>query len=297
MHIRFITKNRSNPAYHGAIVGATRVASRHGATVDAVAPETPDDIAEQIALIDASIAERPDAIVLLPAHRSALTEAIGRINAAGIPLLLMVSEADTGNWISFVSTDSELMAYELGVHTLRTLAADANIVIMDGHPNAITTAERHNGFRRALAEYPGMTLLGCTAGQYQHAPAHAAALRMLDEYPRIDAVLVANDLMGMGVIQALEERGRTATVCSINGTPDAVSAIRRKKLFATASFNTHAFGCLVTEAAIRHLKGERVPARIVLPADIIDPQNAANWDVPYEARDCIAWPGAMTKNT
>lgn len=289
MHVRFIVKNQTNPAYDGAIVGATKVARQHQSTIDHVAPLQPDNIQEQKALVDAALASKPDAIVLLPAHASQLTDAINRINDAGVPLFLIVSEAAAGHWLSYIGTDSKRMAYDLGIHTLSSLPPDAKIVIMDGHPDAITTGERHQGYRDALANFPAMTLLDCVCGNYQYEPAYRAAINVLDKHPEIDAILVANDLMGMGVIRALKERMRKARVSSINGTPDAVSAILEGDLFATASFNTHDFGCLAMEAAIRHLKGEIVPKRIMLPADLIDFTNAKQWNISYEARRCPQW--------
>lgn len=294
MHIRFITKNKTNPAYAGAIVGACAVARRYGARVDCVAPDIPDDVEQQNALIDAAIADGPDALVLLPAHATGVNAAIGRINNADIPLVLMVSEASAGHWISYVGTDSEEMAYELGVAMLATLEKDAHIAIIDGHPGSITTPERHRGFERALEQYPGMRLLESLSGDYQQAPAHAATQGLLRRYPRIDGLLVANDLMAMGVLEALGEAGRRAAVCSINGTPDAIAAVRRGQLYATASFNTHAFGCLATEVAIRHSRGEQAPRRLLLPTAIIDKKNAIEWDIPYEERACPAWEEALT---
>ncbi|MGB3287832.1 MAG: sugar ABC transporter substrate-binding protein [Burkholderiaceae bacterium] len=289
MHIRFITKNNTNPAYQGAITGALAVARQYGAKVDCLAPDIPDDVAQQNELIAASLVERPDAIVLLPAHATGVNHSIDSINAAGIPLVLIVSEASAGSWISYVGTDSEEMAYELGMAMLATLSDDAHVVIMDGHPGSITTPERHRGFQRALRRHPGMTLLESVSGDYQQAPARSAARALLDRHARIDGILVANDLMAMGVLQALDEKGRKASVCSINGTPDAIAEVRRGRLYATASFNTHAFGCLTTEAAIRHLKGESVPQRLLLPTTIIDTTNAVQWDIPYERRSLPSW--------
>lgn len=289
MRVRFITKNKTNPAYAGAIVGACDVARRLGARVDCVAPDVPDDVEQQIALIDVAIAERPDALVLLPAHATGVNAAISRVNKAGIPLVLIVSEASAGEWISYVGTDSEDMAYRLGLSMLATLADDAHIVIMDGHPGSITTPERHRGFARALDQFPAMRLLESISGEYQQEPAYKAAQDLLRRHQRIDGLLVSNDLMAMGVLDALKESGRVAAVCSINGTPDAIAAVRRQQLYATASFNTHAFGCLATEIAIKHLLGQQVPRRLSLPTAIIDNKNAVAWDIPYEKRICPAW--------
>ncbi len=47
-----ITKNKKNPAYVGARLGADRVAARHGCLVTHLTPDKPDDIDEQRALIE-----------------------------------------------------------------------------------------------------------------------------------------------------------------------------------------------------------------------------------------------------
>ena len=67
--IAVFTKNRTNPAYEAARLGADRVAARLGATTVHYVPEQPDNVVEQIALIGRAIAERPDAVVFTPVMR------------------------------------------------------------------------------------------------------------------------------------------------------------------------------------------------------------------------------------
>jgi ribose transport system substrate-binding protein len=55
-------------------------------------------------------------------------------------------------------------------------------------------------------------------------------------------------------------------------------------MLATADFNAMQMAALATECAIRHLRGERVPADIELPVAIVDRHNAEAWDRPYEQR-------------
>jgi len=288
-HLRIITKNHTNPAYGGALVGAHAVARRLGCSLSHRAPATPDDVEQQSALLDQAIADRPDAIVLLPAHATGVGAAIGRVNAAGIPLVLFVSEPSTGDWAGFIGSDNVAMARDLADRVLSGLPDDAHVAIMDGHPGSITTPERRQGFEQALAARPGMRLVEAVAGDYQQAPARAAALGLLARHARLDGLLVSNDLMAMGVLQAFDDTGRHAAMGSINGTPDAIAAVRAGRMVATASFNTHRFGCLAVEMAVRHLRGDATPGRIVLPADIIDSANAEAWDQPYEQRACPDW--------
>jgi ribose transport system substrate-binding protein len=47
--------------------------------------------------------------------------------------------------------------------------------------------------------------------------------------------------------------------------------------------------CVATEAAIRHLRGERVPREIELPVQIVHAGNCQPWDRPLEERECPDW--------
>jgi ribose transport system substrate-binding protein len=293
--LAFITKNHTNPAYGGAFAGARAVAARFGAEVSFGAPAKPDDIPEQDALIRQIIATKPDAIALIPAHETKLTAAIRAVNEAGIPLVSLVGEAREGRWICHVGSDDVAMTRDVGVHVLSRVAPGGVVAVMEGHPDSITTPKRNAGYRQALAQFPSLRLTETVTGWFQTAPAREAALGLLERQPRLDAILVANDLMAMGVLQALAERGRKALVASINGTPEAVQAIGAGRLAASASFNTLAFGALAAEAVLRHLRGERVPAHIDLRAEIIDETNWKGWDRPYEARPLPDWNAVVQK--
>lgn len=268
-----------------------------GCTLDHCAPQVPDSPEEQSALIEEAIADRPDAVVLLPAHATGVNEAIARVNAAGIPLILFVSEPTAGRWVGFIGSDDTRMAAALAHVFLPRLRPDAKVAIIDGHPGSITTPQRRRGFEQALANYPEMQLVDVVSGYYQHAPGREAALTLLSRHARLDAILSANDLMAMGALNAMAETGRGVPMVSINGTPDAIAAVRAGKLIATASFNTHRFGCLAVEMAVRHLRGECVPRRLDLAPDIITAINAAEWDRSYEQRPCPEWDKVVASQT
>jgi len=53
--------------------------------------------------------------------------------------------------------------------------------------------------------------------------------------------------------------------------------------------------CIATEAAIRHLRGERVPAEIQLPVQIVDGANCLPWERPIEERECPRWEEVVVK--
>jgi ABC-type sugar transport system substrate-binding protein len=289
-----VTKNRTNPAYGGALVGATRIADRHGATIDYFAPETPDSIPEQIALLEEAAAGNYDAMLVMPAHESELDETLERIIRAGTPIVFVVTRPKRIRGITFVSSDDKALAAATAAHLFDHLGGSGKVVIVDGHPNSTTTPDRHAGFLQAAADYPGIEILDMQSGGYQRAPAHDLMRTLLARHPVIDGIVSANDLMSLGIIDALHETGRTIPLVSINGTPDAIAAIKAGDMLSTTEFSTLSFGAVAAEAALRHIAGKPVPHEIMLPTRIITAHNIAAWDKPYEERECLTWDDAVT---
>ena len=99
--------------------------------------------------------------------------------------------------------------------------------------------------------------------------------------------------MALGVLQALEEAGRSATVVGANATPDGIALIKSGRLLASAAFDAMSMATLAGEAALRHLAGEKVPRQITLPAQLVDRNNCADWDKDYGLRTPVSWQQAV----
>lgn len=290
MRLAIFTKNRTNPAYAAARLGAERAAERHGASVVHYVPKKPDDIAEQRALIGDALAAQHDAFVLVPVHVVEMNEAIGRVLDADIPVVTLLNRPTMGKFVSFVGADDYRIGLEVARYLARHLEGRGKVVLMEGMPGATTGADRIRAFGDALKDFPGIEIVATLKGEYQQPAARKVMEAFLVAAPTPpDAVLAANDAMALGVLEALEARGLRIAVTGVNAVPDAIAAIRRGALLATADFDAMKIASIATEAAIRHLRGERVPTEISLPAQVVDRTNFAPWDKPLEARVVPRW--------
>lgn len=288
-HIAVFTKNRTNPAYEAARIGADRVAARFGAHTSHFVPQKPDDIEQQIALIDAALAERPDAFVFVPVHESAVDAAIARINRASIPLCNFINRMRTGSRITFVGSDDTALAISVARHLFEHLGGRGTVVLMGGTAGSVTSIARIEGFLAAAKAFPAIRVLALGAGEYQHDNARWLMEEWLGSFPDIAGVLCANDVMALGVIEAMQAAGRMLPVVGVNALPEAIVALKQGTLLATADFDSMKMSCIATEAAIRHLRGETVPAEIMLPVQIVDRSNCAPWDKPLDERASPRW--------
>src|SRR5262249_4597055 len=130
--IAVFTKNRTNPAYEAARLGADRTAARLGGRTTPYLPETPDHVAEQIAMAGRAVAARPGAVVFVPVDVPAVNGAILQFDAAGIPLFNIITRTTAGQRISFVGSDDRALACNIARYLFGRLGGEGTIIVVEG---------------------------------------------------------------------------------------------------------------------------------------------------------------------
>jgi ribose transport system substrate-binding protein len=283
------TKNRTNPAYAAARLGADRTAQRMGAVTQHYVPQKPDDINEQIALMREALTSKPDAFVFTPVHATAVNGAVHEINLARVPIFNIINRITAGDAVTFVGSDDYRLAFEIANHLCRHLDGRGGVVLIEGTPGSVTSQDRLRGFRDAIKSYQQIQILVERVGDYQRVTAQRVMEQLLESLPQIDGILSANDDMAMGIIDALTTRQMRIPLVGINAVPDAIAALKQNTLLATVDFDAMKMACIATEAAIRHLRGECVPREFMLPVQIVNRSNCEPWDRAIEERECPQW--------
>ncbi|MBR1214465.1 sugar ABC transporter substrate-binding protein [Bradyrhizobium sp. JYMT SZCCT0180] len=288
MTIAVFTKNSTNPAYEAFRIAADQIARTAGAKVVHFVPKQPDNVDEQKAMVEQVIKDKPDAIIFIPVDDVAMVPSVKLLNEARIPVIL-VSNPLPGSFVTYVGADDFEIGYREARYLFEHLGAKGKIVVIEGTPAAPTNRERLRGYQRAFGEFPGIEVLGSAVGNYQTPDARRGMEKLLAEHKQIDAVLSANDSMALGVLDALKSANRSAVVIGINGILPAVKQIESGGMLATVDFNMFKIGCTATRAAVRHLKREPLPEKVMLPAEVIDKTNYKAWLVPVDQRTCPEW--------
>jgi ribose transport system substrate-binding protein len=284
LRIAVFTKNRTNPAYDAARLGADRAAQRLGAQTVHFVPAKGDDPGEQSALVDEALAMRPDAIVFTPVHATRMNAAIARINASGIPLFGFVNPMPAAHCVSYVGSDDYRLGFEIAQVLFAHLQGRGRVLVVAGPVESVTSIARVRAFEAAASPHPAIALVGTCVGDYLRDRARDSVARWLAVNDGFEGCLAANDVMALGAVDALRAAGRQAAVAGVNAIPEAIAAIKRGDMLATADFNAMRMAYLATECAVRHLRGEPVPAEIRLPVEIVDRRNCDLWDLPFEQR-------------
>ena len=289
-NLAMFTKNRENPAYLAARLGADRVAARLNARITHYVPVVPDNAAEQQAFVELAITTRPDAVLFVATDAEAMIPSIQKLNATRIPVFSFVNRLQGGEWVCHAGSDDVALATNIANYLFLNNNYKGRVLVLAGTHGSISGRDRLTGFAQAFARHPHITRVADVPGEFLQSAARREMARVLAEGVEFDAILAANDAMALGAIDALEAANKPLPpIVGVNAVPDAIAAIKAGKLLATASFDAMKMACLATEAAVRYLRGEQVPREIMLPVEIVDRANCAAWDLPFEARGLPVW--------
>jgi len=287
--IAVFTKSAGNPISRAVRAGAEAVAKAHGVTVFHYIPTSPDNVAQQTALVDEALGAKRDAIVFTPVDVKAMVPAVQKINAANIPLVNVSDRLTGGSAVAFIGTDDYSIALETARTLLKAMGGKGNVLVLEGPETIPTAAARLRGFKDALKEFPDVKVVLSKNGMYAR-PAAADLLKAMlkvNPPPQIDGVLAANDAMALGVIEAFKEaKKKPPLIIGINASKEAVDLIKAGDMLASGDYNGLVEGCLGTEIAIRTLHKQPVPKEVLAKTAVIDKSNYQAYEIPAERRPC-----------
>jgi ribose transport system substrate-binding protein len=292
--IAVFTKNQTNPFFNNVRVGAENAAKQLGAKIIQYVPTKPDSIPEQMSQVEDVIVKKPDAIVFTPVDYKALIPGVEKMNAAGIPVVNVTDHMAGGKIVSFVGIDDYKVGRATAEALMKALSAKGNVVIIEGVKGSLSNQDRTRGLTDVTKSYPNVKLLATQAGNFQRLNALQVMENLMQSFPQIDGVMAANDAMAIGAIEALDAANRKAIVVGINGTKEAVDAVKAGKLLASGQADPFMQGCLATMMAIRHLRHQPIVAEMFLPPSVIDASNYKDFDMLVEARACPKWESLVT---
>src|SRR5687768_8081503 len=119
--------------------------------VELIASEGVTDSAAQADQIETLIAQKPDALVVLPNEGEALTPVAQKATAAGIPVINVDREFTTpGAYRTLITGDNYGIGWQAGNYFADELKCKGNVVEIQGIAGISVTEDRSKGFRDAI---------------------------------------------------------------------------------------------------------------------------------------------------
>jgi LacI family transcriptional regulator len=200
--IGLVVLDVGNPFFTDLARGAEKRAAEAGLTV--LLGNSDDDEERESAYLDLFEEQRVHGVLISPIGDA--TARLTRLRERGTPTVLLDRQAENQTFSS-VSVDDPAGGYSAARHLLER--GRRRVAFVGGPTNLRQVADRLAGATLAVAEQPGSTLetIDTSALSVLEGRRAGEAIMARPAGERPDAVFAANDLLAMGVLQALNMNG------------------------------------------------------------------------------------------
>ncbi len=215
----------------------------------------------QVPQVEDLLAQEPDALILVPMGRAALSAPVERAMAQGVPVVLCASGVETDNFVTEVGTNLYDMGGRQAQWLVDQLGGEGQIVQMDGIAGVDTAEIAKAGAEAVWAANPGIEVLAAQYGNWSIPEAKAVMEQWIAQYgEEIDGIWSNGAQMSQGIVSAYQDAG--LPIPPIAGGEYAQGFMR---LAAEEGFpfnavqypNAMVITCI--DAALQILRGEPVP--------------------------------------
>lgn len=254
--IGLIVSDIENPHFTRAVRTIESAAYDKGYRV--VLCNTDESPEKQKSYLEVLAAEQVIGIILVPAASDDPT--ISQVLDLGVPIVALDRTVDDER-ADAVLTDNVTAAREATRHLIAR--GRTRIGFIAGRPEIRTGRDRLSGYEHAIKE-AGLDPIIVTGG-FRMDIAQQATMDLLKQSPDLDGIVIGNNLMSIGTLQALKESGkRVPEEIALVGIDDPPWAALVSPAMTTFAQPTHSMAHAAFELLITRIRKERVVPREML---------------------------------
>jgi fructose transport system substrate-binding protein len=265
--IGVVELNLTNPFFVSLKNATERAAKANGWKVITAEAKAPGDYATQVTAVENMINNKVDAIVLTPAHSTALVPVVQKARDAGIPVVTIngtLKPTDAAD--ATYATDNFAAGKLIGRWAKGQKISDPHIAMLDFDLSDGPSRGRHDGF---LAGYGitddsplivGRALTGGTVDTGQ-----IAMEDLLAAHPDINLLYTINEPTARGAYTAIADKGLAGkvTVVSVDGACAGVRNVKAGIIGATVMQYPSRMGTMAVDAIAAFVQDGTKPSGVV----------------------------------
>jgi ribose transport system substrate-binding protein len=253
--------------------GQTKQGNAYGTKIDVQAAASESDALGQLNSAQTMVQKGYDAMLVSPQTDTNLCPAVEKAESSDV-LVMNVNDAVLPNAQHWVGPNQIQNGVTAAEYVIKEAGKGAEVAIIQGQAGVYAARQRTKGFTDT-AEAGGLKVVASVPGDWDIQKAQDAASTILQSNPDLKAFYANNDIMALGVAEAVKKAGKTGKVMIIgtDGIADAYDAIRKGTITATVDSYPELTGQVAVEMVVRLLGGQKVPRAVYTPQALITKAN------------------------
>jgi ribose transport system substrate-binding protein len=260
VYIPLISKGFQHQFWQAVKAGADQAAKDFNVKVTFEGPETEAMVDKQIDMLSAAMAKKPAAIGFAALDSKAATPLLKKAQDAKIPVIAFDSGVDSDIPVTTATTDNKAAA-ALAADKMAELVGKAGDVAVLVHDQTSRTGiDRRDGFlERMKSTYPNVKIVSVQYGAGDQLKSTEIAKAVLQANPNLKGYFGANEGSIIGVLNAAKEMKRKIVIIGYDSGKQQKAAIAAGEEAGAITQNPVGIGYKTVEAAVKALKGEKLP--------------------------------------
>ena len=260
VYIPLVSKGFQHQFWQAVKSGADQAAKDLNVKVTFEGPETEAMVDKQIDMLSAALAKKPAAVGLAALDSKAATPLLKKAQDAKIPVIAFDSGVDSDIPLTTTTTDN-LAAAGLAADKMAELIGKAGEVALVVHDQTSRTGiDRRDGFlNRMKGTYPNVKIVSVQYGGGDQLKSTEITKAILQANPNIKGIFGANEGSAIGVLNAAKDMKRKIVVIGYDSGKQQKAAVASGEMAGAITQNPVGMGYKTVEAAVKALKGEKLP--------------------------------------
>ena len=260
VYIPLVSKGFQHQFWQAVKQGAEQAGKDLKVKVSFEGPETEAMVDKQIDMLSAALAKNPKAIGFAALDSKAAIPLLKKAQAAKIPVIAFDSGVDSDIPATTATTDN-IAAAALAADKMAALIGKAGDVAVVVHDQTSRTGiDRRDGFvNRIKAAYPNIKVVSVQYGGGDHLKSTEITKSILQANPNLKGMFGANEGSAIGVVNGAKEMKRKLVIVGYDSGKQQKDAIKSGEMAGAITQNPVGIGYKTVEAAVKALKGEKLP--------------------------------------
>jgi len=280
--VALVLKTLNHPYFVDMRRGAQEAADRLGVNLQVQAAEREIDVEKQMQIVENMIQTGIQALVITPSGSREIVAALVKARNAKVPIIIVDTRidakaaADAGvKTETFVGSDNYAGGKLAGDYLIKVTGGKAHAAILEGIPGHETGDSRLRGFRDAVKDTPGITIVASQPANWERDQGFNVFQNMLQAHPDIDSVFACSDLMALGAVEAIAAAGKTGKikVIGFDALDDAKKAIAAGTMEGSVAQFPSEMGRAAVESAVKVIHGEKIVDDIKVKLELVTKDN------------------------
>ena len=245
--------------------------------------------ADELSIIENFITQGVDVIFLTPNDPAGSIEGVKRANEAGIPVVVISSELNEGDYevICTIKSDDYTAAADAAEYAMEQIDYSGDVLILNGMQTS-DVVDRINGYKDTIAKYEDVTIANEVMVEENSVAACTTAVEnMLQACPDAKAILCFNGFGIPASYAAMKNLGidtNSVSVVDVDGLQSEADLLADGEMEKSCAYgqNTPGFGRKAVEEYISYIQDPDnydMGQLFELETIEITPENAAEYDI------------------